>query len=480
MNLALRTRCGPALATVLAAATAAAADFRAEHFNSPPAWSGVNNAPDSPPCVAVSQDFGYSTATRFSGGGTGEIGGTLWRSAAPASYARSIPTKTFRDPLSASGTLTVLRAAPRSALMLGWFNSTSPPGWRNLNSLALRLDGEQDCFRVYCEYGTRLKRTGSTDINRRTNTKHPAGGTVHTWSIRYDPEAGGGEGAIAFSLDGETTLLPLAPGHKLDGAEFDRFGLWNRQTEAGGPIEAYINELVLDGVRQDFSIDPNWIEKSSRVAFTDCEVRPRHRFGFRPSHEAGGLEAGEMGGILWRTESREPETAGYYADDRIGVLTLTNRLWACGRLSMPRTCVDSGLFLGWFNTNTFATASAPGALLPRRFLGAVVESTSDEGQKLNAAWSGALDRFAIARNSPRLVPPTGPLDWTIEYTPELPAGNLTVTVGGQKSILTVPRSVRTEGVDFNAFGIGTTRKGGHWVEMFFDDLVYSVGGAAGL
>ena len=53
-------------------------------------------------------------------------------------------------------------------------------------------------------------------------------------------------------------------------------------------------------------------------------------------------------------------------------------------------------------------------------------------------------------------------------------GNLVITLDGQQSVLTVPPTDREEGASFDAFGIGALRSEGHWTEMFFDDVQYTV------
>jgi len=445
---------------------------KTETFDVEPAWTGVNNHPETPPCISVDQNFGYSARTTFAGGAPGEIGGKIWRASRIAYYAKAIPKKTFQDKFSASGKFAVTKTAGSSGFLFGWFNSSTPAGWRNLNSLALRVDGEAGFYRVYCEYGTQLKRTGTINIDRSTNTKYLDNGTAHTWSLAYDPNGNAGNGSINFTLDANSWTLNLHPGHKQDGAIFDRFGLWNRQTEAASPIWVYLDDVVLDEAPQDFSSGPGWLANDNRRSYVDSEIEPRHNFGFRDSNNAGGTAAGEIGGIMWRTESNAPQTAGYYADTTIGKLDLNNKLSAHGKLAMPRTCVDAGLYLGWFNTATYN--STDNVLAPFNFIGALVESPSREGQKINACYRTGTGTYDLQTNSPRLLPPAGPREWSIQYDPSLPKDNLVVTVAGQQSVLTVPESARAQATTFDAFGIGTTRKGGHWIEMFFDDITYTV------
>src|SRR5437879_10835063 len=76
---------------------------RAENFDKDPNWDGHNNRTTSEP-RKIRQDFGYST-TSHCGGAPGEIGGFITAAAEPAYYAKEISTRTFNEPLSASGKL---------------------------------------------------------------------------------------------------------------------------------------------------------------------------------------------------------------------------------------------------------------------------------------------------------------------------------------------------------------------------------------
>jgi hypothetical protein len=449
--------------------------LRTEAFDSEPAWVGVNNHPEVPDCIQVDQDFGYNAGTSFAGGSAGEIGGKIWRAARRAYYGRSIATRTFQDSVSASGKFAVTRSDGASGFLFGWFNSVPSAGWRNNNSLAFRIDGERGFYRVYFEYGTQNWSTGTVTIDRRSDFEYPSDGTVHTWSLSYDPNGNGGTGSIYFVLDDSSWTLNLSAGHKEEGAVFDRFGLWNRQTEASRPVWVYLDDLVLDGSPEGFATDPGWIGEDNRKSYLDCEVEPRHNFGYRVTNYAGGAAAGEMGGILWRTEASAPETAGYYADTMIGTLTLNDHLSARGKLAMTRTSADAGLYLGWFNTATYNDTSD--VLVPTNFIGAIVEGPSRMGQRFNASYCTSTGAYSLQSTSPKILPTGRSLEWSIEYDPSAATNNLVVSVAGQQSILTVSPSARSQGATFNAFGIGTSRRGGHWLEMFFDDITYAVAGS---
>jgi len=79
----------------------------------------------------------------------------------------------------------------------------------------------------------------------QTNEERPVilpGGTVHRWSISYDPVAGDGNGRITVTFDGMPHALDLRAEDRAAGAAFDRFGLFNIQT-GGHHVAVYIDDL---------------------------------------------------------------------------------------------------------------------------------------------------------------------------------------------------------------------------------------------
>src|SRR5262249_40311517 len=133
----------------------------------------------------------------------------------------------------------------------------------------------------------------------------------------------------------------LAPGHKADGAVFNRFGMLD-QMGSGGSMEVYVGDLTLDGRRIDLSRDPGWEARGNHVSFPDRGKRPDHDSGYSPTTFAGGKK-GEVGGVIWRDEA-----PAYYAD-RVGPLTLDDELEASGRLAFTGGLSDSGACFGWFD-----------------------------------------------------------------------------------------------------------------------------------
>jgi len=116
-----------------------------EPFSSDPSWDGVNNHAIPVPCTrSITQDFRYCPPPSHNAGGSaaGEIGGKIYRRFIGGYYAKIIAQKTFNDTLTASGRFSVTQSTGGSAAMWGWFNSTNNSGWRQPNTLAVRLDAE--------------------------------------------------------------------------------------------------------------------------------------------------------------------------------------------------------------------------------------------------------------------------------------------------------------------------------------------------
>jgi len=274
-----------------------------EDFATDPKWESYRSRLLPNPLPVTRQDFGWRD-TRHADGTRGEIAGWIQRSRTPASLARIIATRTLNDRLSASGKFSVTRDDSSSGVLFGWFHESSR-GWRTPNSLVFRLDGNGGKYWVFYEYGTRHWLTGGAgcfegDRYQTTPTKpFRADGTTHTWSLDYDPSGANGNGLMTFVLDGQTYPLALAPGHKADGAEFNRFGVMNVQTTGSG-MEVSFRDLKLDDQPIDLSGDAGWEARGNKVEFQDRHIRPFHDFGWSPANRTGSR--GEIGGIIWRDE----------------------------------------------------------------------------------------------------------------------------------------------------------------------------------
>jgi hypothetical protein len=440
-----------------------------EDFSRDPCWEGHNNAPDPSAGVTKTQDFGFSM-TRHAGGQLGEIGGSVWRSLTPASYAKAIPRKTLNDRLSAGGRFSVTRAEGGSGVLIGWFNSTSR-GWRTPNSLVFRIDGEAGKFRVFFEYGTQTWHTGGGQTfegpYQTTRTPLlPADGAPHAWSLDYDPSGAGGRGEITFKLDGQTYKAALEPGHKAEGAVFDRFGIMNVQI-SGDCLAVWLGDLMIHGAKEDFSRDPQWEGKGNRVTFKDRALRPHHDFGYRTTAFAGG-KPGEVGGLVWRIESTRPQDAFSYATP-VGQLSLNDELKASGKLCLRAAAADSALLLGWFNS--FTPIGAP----PANFVGILIEGPSRIGHYVRPVLGTSEGQKAINDVGPIIRPDGRPHDWTVHYSPQdnEGRGRITVTLDGHATALDLPQGARKGNAAFDRFGFLSWHRGGHFVEVYFDDVSYT-------
>src|SRR5207247_2175067 len=99
--------------------------LKVEHFDRDPGWEGSQNRVVPATIKNVQQDFDQR-ATNFAGKDKGEIGGTIWRSSTPASYADKIGPKTLSDRLSASGTFALTASDGSSGVFFGWFKAETP------------------------------------------------------------------------------------------------------------------------------------------------------------------------------------------------------------------------------------------------------------------------------------------------------------------------------------------------------------------
>jgi hypothetical protein len=206
-----------------------------------PKWMGDHNRGEFHEREQVSfQDFGFSP-THFAGGKPGEIGGTFWRTERGWSYyADAVGALTLNDPLQASGKVSLRVGAPDSAMYIGWFNSAG-------QELSPAKSG--DFLGVQIEGPTRVGHYFSPGYTTANGTRGRAEGApviipgrTYDWSLKYDPKADGGAGAIRVTLDGKSVTLALKPGSKSEGARFDHFGLMTANP-GGQMVKIYFDDL---------------------------------------------------------------------------------------------------------------------------------------------------------------------------------------------------------------------------------------------
>jgi hypothetical protein len=441
---------------------------RSEDFSTDPQWESYRSRLLPNPIPMTRQDFGWRN-TRHPDGTRGEIGGWIQRSLTPAWFAKKIPTRTLNDKFFASGKFSVSRDDSSSGTLFGWFNETSR-GWRTPNSLVFRLDGNGGKYWVFYEYGTRHWLTAGGgcfegDRYQTTPTKpFRADGTEHTWQLSYDPEGAEGNGLMTLVLDGKAYPQPLVPGHKADGAEFNRFGVFNMQNTGSG-MEVAFRDLVLDGQLIDLSSDAGWEARGNKVEFADRHLRPFHDFGWMQTNRAGS-KPGEIGGVIWRDEK-----PAYYAS-QVGPLTLNDELFASGKISFHAAGSDSAVYLGWFDsrskTNQVTVGQVP---TPTNMFAILIEGPSRIGHYFRSEYRTARGIGAMADSGPIIRPDGRVHEWSIRYTPE--SGVIAVRLDQEVQTFTVPAEHRKQSASFDRFGLFNLQAGGHFVDIALDDVTYT-------
>src|SRR5262249_7314031 len=254
----------------------------------------------------------------------------------------------------------------------------------------------------------------------------------------------------------------LPEGYRKQGATFDHFGLMNLM-KPGGSMTVYFSDLHYLGRAPDFSQDPKWDASGNRATYPAEDVGGAHDFGFSPTDPAGG-KAGEVVGAFWRAGKY-----AYYAD-KVGTLSLDDRLEASGKVVLQSGAPDSDMFLGWFNS---ANKDDPPAQAGH-FLGAHVGGPTRGGHYFHPSPATTEGAPAQAAAWPVLTPGND-FDWSLVYDPAAEGGNGAVTITLDKESVTLPlkKGLKAQGARFDRFGLFTSNIGGQIVRIYLDDLKYT-------
>jgi hypothetical protein len=468
----------------LQAAPAFAAPFedfdRLFTFGRDPGWEGYRNRILPEPLPVARQDFGLRSTRNAGGLAAGELGGRVQRSVDLASFALRIPKRTLEDKLVASGRFAVTSCENGSGALFGWFNEKSR-GWRTPHSLAIRIDGNGGKYWVFFEYGTRHWLAGSGDTfegdqYQNTPTKpFPSDGTSHTWTFEYDPAGHDGQGLMIFTLDGVRFEQPLDPGHKADGAEFDRFGLWNI-AKSGDPLEVYFDDLMLDNRPIELDREDAFEARGNQGTFPQRYLRPFHDFGYSPTRHAGGEAAGEIGGTIWR----HPQ--GCYYGIPIPLLTLDHPFEATGRVALAKGATDSGGCFGFFDaaSRKVVATERPEKYDHRNALGILIEGPSRIGHYFRPEYATSANEVRICPEGPVIRPDGQSHSWLLRYDPAGAngVGRITYRLDEDERHYDFEPETRRQGARFDGFGLFTTQSAdGNFVEFYLDDLRVRTGAA---
>jgi WD40 repeat protein len=455
---------------------------RAQSFDADPQWDSHNNRVKVDKPNRVVQDFGYSKTNRAGGKAAGEIGGRVQRCTTSAFYGKRLTTpRTLDNPLRCSGTFAVVQSEGSSCLYFGWFNTKTPEA-RPLNWMGICLNGEGRGCEVHVGYRTsggqsdgigRVTGVGPKYPKVRDFNLIPNDGTRYTFDFRYDPEANDGIGEMTFTLGGKGPFtggpfsFKLPATHRKAKATFDAFGIINAQA-AGNALTVYFDDLSVDGEAEPFDRDPQWLGQGNRDRLDDYGLEGAHQFGFTDTTFAGG-KRGELGGLLYGS----PSFPGYYAD-KVGRLTLDDRLVASGKVAVTQYGSDGGSYFGWFDSRKRGDP-------PANVLGVFIDGPTSTGPRFRARLGSSDARLGLCRyETAPLIPPDGRSHtWKIEYLPHADGGRgrMTVWLDDEKDSFVVPEEVRKRGAGFDRFGLFVHENGGRSSKVYLDDLEYTAADA---
>src|SRR5262249_53461708 len=245
------------------------------------------------------------------------------------------------------------------------------------------------------------------------------------------------------------------------GATFDRFGIMN-MTKPGNTMTIYFADLRYDGKTHDFTKDPGWGGSNNRAKVKNVPAGSPD-CGFSKTSFAGG-KPGEIGGDFWRSGKY-----GWYAD-KVGPLTLADRLEASGKVVLKVGAPDSDMFFGWFNS----TEKKKPPTVAGHFLGVHVGGPARVGHYFSPSLTTAKGARARGQKGPVLVPREA-YEWSLVYEPDGNGGKgeIRVTLGKESVTLPMKAGVKAQGARFDRFGLFTSPIGGQLVRVYFDDLKYT-------
>lgn len=470
-------------------------EMKSESFDRDPSWEAHNNHVPHTAIKPLEQDFGYRTSTNFAGKTPGEIGGVIWRAPIRSSYAAKMPTKTLADKLSASGTFAITATGGSSGAYFGWFDSAMPGDGRQSN-LAFHFAGQGEGARLTLRLVTAANQSCGTKVTdwevvtKGEKIRPPSirnDGTRYSWKLDYDPQGADGNGEMRFFItsnsskpqqfEGKQITVALPKGYKDQGTNFDRFGLVNTM-KPGNSMTIQFDDVTHDGVAEDFSRDPGWVGVNNHFAAENREWGGAHDFGFSASTSHAGGSPGELGGLMWRSG-----LYAYYAD-RIGPLSMDQRLEASGKMVLNVGPPDSGMYFGWFNSANKEFAPTQSG----SFVGIKVGGPTKVGHYFLPSYAPSkttpIERVGVRQHAETVsvdsgkgpvIAPQKAYAWKVVYDPTGNSGKGTIeaTLGDESATFNLKDGDKAKGAVFDRFGLFTTHRGGSFVRIFFDDLKYT-------
>ena len=216
--------------------------------------------------------------------------------------------------------------------------------------------------------------------------------------------------------------------------------------------------------------DENEVQDNRCSEDAPCETN----LGWKSSNFAGGVDAGEGGGLVHRSGGLP---VGFYADTTIGELNLDMPITASGKVSLVNMNANGHYHFGFFDgQRVLADPFDAGAELGFFFgePGGDVRPNFRWGHKIQTD-SGSND--GNHNGFVEGAEPDVPLDFTISYDPT-GDGLLSLAIGDDDPVeVDVPPELREESTTLTAFGIWTATSPGNagpnYMEIFLDDVTYT-------
>ena len=219
-----------------------------------------------------------------------------------------------------------------------------------------------------------------------------------------------------------------------------------KHADGGGDI--WLDDVTINGEKDDFSQDPAWDQFHNRRQYDTTEVRPRFDFGFSPTQHAGGKGKGELGGLVFRGDCRFEDKLAFYGD-RLAELNLDKSLHASGRVTLKRGVTDSSVLIGFFHSGDSVQVNpSQNNGIAKCFLGAAVEGPSREGFLFYPLYRTSGDGSGSGvHGAPHILPDGSSHDWSLEYSPTGAdgRGRIIVALDGKKVSLDLGQNHKTAG-----------------------------------
>ncbi|MEW6754699.1 MAG: hypothetical protein AB1505_27495 [Candidatus Latescibacterota bacterium] len=258
--------------------------------------------------------------------------------------------------------------------------------------------------------------------------------------------------------------------------ELDRFGLFNVCRYGTGQT-VYFSSVTVNGQELDLSQDAHWVGLHNHATWPEPDFHSMNSFGWTQTQWAGGAP-GEIGGLLWRVEPEDPGFAMYA--DGVGTLSLDDPVEFTGQVCFVDGMTDGSMFFGYFSRGEFMQPldqpDAHEACPPSSMMGITLNDVTADGYYFAPVVRAADCTTVEDSRRHRYLPDRRPCAFSFRYDPVANDGNgrVTYAIAGEEGTFDLAPALRRAGAQFDRFGLATVRQGGNSVELYFDDLAYTV------